>query len=258
MTKFHLNVCLAPSAAGDVNAALAAAMAPFDHNLTNDWNPNGEWDWWVISAGSDSRFAVRPEHDGDPRLVYGDHEREPLRCDGGPRGLLDFDATRRQAVDQARDEWQAQQYDYKKLVADHPAAWPLTGFLARHDADPEGYSREQAIADHHAQPLVQALNHSSAWERYPSLGVWVLGPNSDPITQITRDAQPDLDQAATWAVTAYALLTAEGQWIEREQLGPFAAPRDGEEARDAYARQASDYLDNLDDDYVIVGLLCHC
>jgi hypothetical protein len=37
-----------------------------------------------------------------------------------------------------------------------------------------------------------------------------------------------------------------------------AAPRDGEEARDAYARQASDSLDNLDDDYVIVGLLCHC
>lgn len=38
MTRFHVNMCLEPTAAGDLDAALTAAMAPFDHNLTGDWS----------------------------------------------------------------------------------------------------------------------------------------------------------------------------------------------------------------------------
>lgn len=258
MTKFRVNVCLKPSTAGDLNAALSAAMAPFDHNLTDDWNPLGEWDWWRIDAGFDDRFVVKPEHDGDPRLIHGDDEAEPLHCDGGPRGLLDLDATRRQAVDRARAEWQAQQRDFRKLVADHPAAQPLTTFLARHQAGPGNYPREQAIADHHAQPLAQALTYATAWERYPALGVWMLGPDSGPITRFTRDPEPDFDRAAAWALVSYALLTADGKWIDAEQHGPFAEPRDGESTQDAYARHADNYLEHIDDDHIIVRLLCHC
>ncbi|MGI5239870.1 hypothetical protein [Dactylosporangium sp. CA-139066] len=258
MTKFRVNVCLQPCAADEVHAKLAAAMAPFDQNLTDDWNPAGEWDWWRIDASRGYRFAVRPEHDGDPRLVHGDDDLEPLHCDGGPRGLLDFDATRRQAVDRARAEWHAEQRDFQRLVADHPAAQPLTAFLARHEADPEGYPREVAVADHHAQPLVRALNHQSAWERYPSLGIWVLGPNADPITSFTRDPQPVFDDAAAWAVTSYALLTIDGRWIDPDQLGPFAGLRERQDAGSAYARQSNAYLDSLEEDCIIVRLLCHC
>jgi hypothetical protein len=46
MTKFRINVCLNPCAPHEVNAALVAAMAPFDINLSDeDFNPDGEWDW---------------------------------------------------------------------------------------------------------------------------------------------------------------------------------------------------------------------
>ncbi|MBR7839485.1 hypothetical protein KDL01_39885 [Actinospica durhamensis] len=255
MTKFRVNVCLKPCATHEVNAALAAAMAPFDMNLSDDFNPHGEWDWWRIEAEPGHRFTVKPEHNGDPRLIYADDDREPLRCDGGPRGLLDFDATRRQAVDQARAEWQAEQLDFRRLLADHPPAQPLTAFLARHNADPEGYPREQAVADHHTQPLVRALNHRSAWDRYPNLGVWALGPDSDPITRYTRGPQPEIDEAAAWAVTRYALLTLEGEWIDPTRLGSFAEPHPGEAAPAAYARQSSTYLDGLHEDCVIVTLL---
>jgi hypothetical protein len=51
MTKFQVNVCLEPSSAGDVNAALTAAMAPFDHNLTDDWNPAARPGWCRPAAG---------------------------------------------------------------------------------------------------------------------------------------------------------------------------------------------------------------
>lgn len=264
MTKFHINVCLKPCATHEVRAALTAAMAPFDINLSDeDANPYGEWDWWRIDAEPGDRFVVKAAHDGDPRLVHGDDdERESMRCDGGPRGLLDFAATRQQAVDRACAELREQQRDFGKLVADHPPAQPLTAFLARHEANPEAYPREQAVADHHAQPLVRTLSHHSAWERYPGLAIWVLGPDSDPISHYTRhytrDPQPEIDEAATWAVTKYALLTLEGEWIDAKGLGPFTGPRGDEDAGTAYARQSNAYLDDLDEDCIVVRLLCHC
>jgi hypothetical protein len=181
-----------------------------------------------------------------------------MGCDGGPRGLLDFEATKAEAVAQARAQWQAEQQDFARLVADHPPAEPLTVFLERHRANPGGYPRDQAVADHHAQPLVRALNHRSAWEHYPSLGLWALGPDSDPISHFTRDPQPALDLAAAWALTATALLTLDGQWIEADRPGLFVNALPGEEPSAAYARQTTAYLDGLDDDCVVVRLLCHC
>jgi len=188
---------------------------------------------------------------GDPR------EQARLRCDGGPRGLLDFEITRSEAVARARATWEAQQADFRRLLAGHPPARPLTAFLAEHEADPEGYPRERAVAEHHAQPLVRALNHRSARERYPNLGVWVLGPDSDPITKFTRDPEPEIAQTAINALLSYALVTLDGEWIQRDRLGQFASPQASEAAATLYARQATAYLENLDEDSVIVRLLCH-
>ncbi|GAA3453781.1 hypothetical protein [Dactylosporangium matsuzakiense] len=257
MSKFSVNVCLEPCPPGELPAALAAAMAPFDINLGDDWNEAGEWDWWRISAGEHC-FTVRPGYDGDPRLIHGDGDRKPLRCDGGPRGLLDFEATRRRAVEQARARWEAEQRDFERLVADHPPARPLTAFLARHEAEPDGYPRETAIADHHAQPLIATLNHQRLWPRYPNLALWVLGPNTDPITHYTRDPEPVFAAAAAWAVTTYALLTVDGRWLTRERPGPFGERQADEDADTAYARRCTAYLDDLPPDHIVVRLHCHC
>ncbi|MFS4095857.1 hypothetical protein [Streptomyces sp. AF1A] len=264
MSKFYLNVCLPPTSPQELRAALDAVMAPFDINFPDDeWNPNGEWDWWHIDAGDEGGFAVGPEFDGDPRLIFGTtssagRPRRPLRCDGGPRGLLDFEATKAEAVAEARARWQAEQRDFARLVADHPSAEPLSAFLARHRANPRGYPREQAVADHHAQPLVRALSHRSARERYPNLGLWVLGPESDPISCFTRDLRADLDGAASWALATTALLTLDGQWTEADRPGPFTHVLPGEEPSAAYARQTTAYLDGLHEDCIVVRMLCHC
>lgn len=267
MTQFYLTVCLPPVPPGRVHAALAAALAPFDMNRPADGNPDGRWDRWHIFAGDD-QFAVKPRHDGDPRLIHqptwpggAPRERLPLRCDGGPRALLDFESTRASAIADARDIWQAEQQDWQRLVARHPPALPLSAFLARHDADPQGYTWVQAMTDHHRQPLIRALNHRPSDqypESYPHLGIWILGPDADPISYYTRDPQTDLDLAAAWAIPAYALLTTDGQWLDADRPGPFGHPLPGEDQRTAFARQATAYLDGLDGDCVIVVLLCHC
>ena len=257
MSKYRVNVCLPPAALSDIERALAEAMAPFEMNRTDTFDPDATWDWYRIDAGR-QRFAVKPQHDGDPRLIHAEQVTagaplEPLRCDGGPRGLLDFAACRREARTEALAYWEAQHRDFERLVADHPPAEPLTAFLARHAADPEGYPRKQAVADHHAQPLIKALNHQSVFERYPNLGAWVLGPDTDPITVYTRDPQQSLELAETWAVARAALLTLDGEWTGIKPYSP-----DPDEESDEFARRSTAYLEALDEDCVVVRVLCHC
>jgi hypothetical protein len=190
----------------------------------------------------------------------GPRERLPLRCDGGPRALLDFEATRANAIAEARDNWQAWQQDWQRLVAGHPPTLPLSAFLARHHADPVGYPREQAIADHHSQPLIRALNHRPVDrdpDSYPTLAIWILGPDDDPIAYYTRDPQADLDLAAAWAIPTFALLTTDGRWLDAGPAQAIEPRRPGEDRLAAYARHATAYLDGLDGDCVIVRLLCH-
>lgn len=266
MTQFYATVCLPPVPPGQEQAALAAALAPFDMNQPAEGNPGGRWDRWYVSP-SDDRFAVKPRHDGDPRLIHqttwpggAPRERLPLRCDGGPRALLDFEATRASAIASARDGWQAEQQDWQRLVARHPPALPLSAFLARHNADPQSYTQVQAVADHHRQPLIRALNHrprDQYPESYPHLGIWILGPDTDPISYYTRDPQADLDLAAAWAIVTFALLTTDGQWLDANHPGSFSHALPGEDPKAAYARQATAYLNGLHGDCIIIRLLCH-
>jgi hypothetical protein len=264
VSHFHVSVCLLPTPHRGIKAALAAALAPFDINSPAEGNPAGQWDRWHIGAG-EKRFASKPEYDGDPRLIRerfwpggGVRDQVPLQCDGGPRALLDFDATRANAIADARRKWLAEQRDWERLVSLNAPAQPLTAFLTRHRADPEGYPRDRAVADHHRQPLIRALNHRPAdGLSYPNLAIWVLGPDSDPVTYYTRDPEADLARAAAWAISTYALITADGQWIDNHHRGPFGAALHGEDVSGAYARHATAYLDSLDGDCVVVRVRCH-
>jgi hypothetical protein len=107
VTKFCATVCLPPTAPREIPAALAGVLAPYDHNLTDDWNPVGQWDRWVIDGTAGHAFLTLPAHDGDRRLITASTVPRrkaaldplgPLECYGGPRGLLDFDAMRRRAM----------------------------------------------------------------------------------------------------------------------------------------------------------------
>ena len=107
MTRFYATECLPPTPPERVPDAIAVAMARYDINATDDWNPVGEWDWWGIQVHPKSPYLVRPAYDGDHRLLTAAtvpaHKADlaplgPLQCHGGPRGLLDFAAMRQRAV----------------------------------------------------------------------------------------------------------------------------------------------------------------
>ncbi|MFD7136493.1 hypothetical protein [Streptomyces sp. NPDC059894] len=103
MAHEMITVCLPPDAHQYLQAAIEEAMAPFD--LNGDHEPyQGEWDqWWLGRPGEE--FDVLPGHEGDPRLVRAlrdarGENRHWARgqCDGGPRGLLDFQGMRTRAA----------------------------------------------------------------------------------------------------------------------------------------------------------------
>ncbi|QTD99423.1 hypothetical protein [Streptomyces cyanogenus] len=244
MTKFFATVCLPPTPPHRVPDAIAVALAPYDMNATDDWNPVGEWDWWALRVHSASPYLVRPAYDGDPRLLTpatvpqaGLAPLGPLECYGGPRGLLDFDTMRQRTV-QGYDELRAA---WEELVAAHPPARPLAEFVARHEADPDGYPLDRAKEEHLLQPLVQEVAQRAV-AGDPHFGMSFL--TADPVAWFARDHAAARERALRTALTGYALLTLDGRWRDADSEG--------------YREWADEQLEHLDPEAVVVDVLCHC
>ncbi|MFE4259653.1 hypothetical protein [Streptomyces sp. NPDC056883] len=247
MTRFHVTVCLPPTSPRKIPKAVAAAMAPYDINLTREYNPVGHWDAWAIRAGRGGAYLVLPRYGGDRRLVTAStvprRKAElgplgPLECYGGPRGLLDFDGMRRRAS----GSYDAVLTAWTELSAVHPPARPLTDFLARHEADPEAYSAAQAREHHLAQPLVQDVaQRAVAGDSHFGMSFLV----NDPVAYFAQDHEEARLRSVRSAVPGFALVTLDGAWTD--------AGTEGE----GHWEQADRYLDGLDAEAVLVNLYCH-
>lgn len=260
MAKFRVTVALPPSAQSDPTAAIETAMRPFDQNAGADgWNPRGEWDWWLMD--SYDNLVVRPEFEGDPRLLFRStwpggkpRPRGPLRCDGGPRGLLDLEGMRAISAAGAAATWKV----WARFSAEHPAAEPLSVFFARYGVAPGTPSPEldRARREHLAQPLVQAL------AQYAVAGRDAHYPDSlaaqDPVALFACGENEYVEQAAVTAVPTIALLTLDGQWADAWNASSLGEFRPGESEAEAYWRLADAYIRALPEDALIVQLLCHC
>lgn len=245
MTKFIVTVCLPPTAPRKLPRAIAAAMAPYDANLTEGWNPVGYWDRWTIHSSPGNAYLVMPQHDGDRRLVTASTvpRREaaldalgPLECYGGPRGLLDFDRMRERAArthDALLTAW-------TELTATHPPARPFSDFAARHEAGPERYSLADAREEHLAQPLVQDVARRAV-AGDPHFDMSFL--TGDPVAYFAQEHEEERLWAVRCAVPGFAVVTLDGSWTDADT--------------DGHWEQANRYLDGLDAEAVVLDLLCH-
>ncbi|NEC85172.1 hypothetical protein [Streptomyces sp. SID12501] len=246
MTKFHATVCLPPTAPRKVPRAVAAALAPYNMGLAEGQNPVGHWDWWAIHSSAGNAYLVLPPYDGDGRLVTASTVPRrkanlgalgPLECYGGPRGLLDFDGMRNRAARAYDDRLAA----WTELTEIHPPARPFTDFLARHEADPENYSRGDAKEEHLLQPLIQDVA-KRAIAGDPHFGMSFL--TRDPIEYFAHDHEEARQWSARSAVPNFALVTLDGSWTDGET--------------DGHWEQADRYLEGLDAEAVVIDVLCHC
>ncbi|MEU9011480.1 hypothetical protein AB0D12_17195 [Streptomyces sp. NPDC048479] len=181
-------------------------MAPYDDNRADVPQPDsvGEWDYWYISAGG-WEFAVLAGHEDDPRIVRegeDEHRARPRnRCDGGPKGLLDFDADRAPAAEDAarrRHEWQ-------EFAAAYPPSLPLGHFWQKAFLDPAGYPERQALEDFGDQPVIRALRAES--ELHDRLG-------DDPVAVYGDDLAAFVELKTADVLPTWALLTLDGRCFE--------------------------------------------
>lgn len=211
------------------------------------YNPSSKWDWYAIGGrwGGSFRYLTGCAEqvlnaDRGPAASWEAPRITPLHCDGGPVRALDLQATREEAAGKVR-------LDLKKwtaLVAGTPEAKSWAQHQAMLDSVP-GYTIDQARADYHAQPRVQALRGSDF--------EWM----SDPVARFRRPLADLQKEARAQAVLGYALVRRDGTWLAPGEMGWFASSSDDESSRLLYREAANAYIDALPEDTWLIMVDCH-
>ncbi len=254
MSKDLLTICLPPTPPSEVMAALDAAMAPFDYDNQGFEIWQGEWDSWHVYGGYDGDgFVVTSTNEADPRLIFNPsfplgepRERMPLRWDGGPRGLLDFAATRAPVAAAALENRLA----WQRFAAGYPPATSLSEFMARAHRDPAAYPVDRARQDYFEQPVVQAVNASPETRE-------LLPSSLDPVGYFGGSEEDFVQSVTLRVIPKNHLLTLDGHWIDGtsdhwgSKLGLTGDYHQ-------YYRFANDYLENLAPECLVVRARFHC
>lgn len=127
------------------------------------YNPESRWDWWVVGGRWQRHFIAVPSATAGQLIIgqpgsAGDNgaplRTSGLRCDGGPRRLLDFAAMRQMAEAAAQlryDRWEA-------VCVDTPTARPLSDFRGLVAAGE--LSSQQAREQYSSQPRIVAAGRA--------------------------------------------------------------------------------------------------
>lgn len=153
--------------------------------------------------------------------------------------MLDLPALRAAAAAEAHERWQA----WSVLTRRYPPAESLSALLARCTAEAE------ARRAHLAQPLVQEVAQRAARGDQHFGTQFLL---TDPVAHFSGAEQDYVDEAVQYADSTYALMTTDGRWVDPYRMGDDGPDEAG------YRRYRTAYLEDLDDEAVIVSVLCHC
>lgn len=215
------------------------------YSVTSTVNPDGRMSSWTVGGGFSHTFrAVDQAH---PDLVRGARRRDKPPAhrmdwvDGGPTWLLDLEATR-----SAAERYATELFDrYAEIAAEHPPAEGRSVFLARHEADPEGYPRDKLREEYHAQPLVGALDKAGLGGFFDCpIDIFAVGRDSYLATH--RDA----------AIPGWALITLDREWVAPGEIGRFGTSTETSDDLAAYQQRTNAYLDALPDNAWLIQLEC--
>jgi hypothetical protein len=183
-----------------VAEAIAAALAPFDMGQDAD----GRWDSWRIGVvGRYGPLPVRTGSEGDSRILRVSEPPEwwsSGRCDGAPRGLLDFTRDRAAARYWAEAEWD----EWHEVERHHPVGRPVSEFE---------FQDRAAFAD---QPVMRAYMEPRGLD--PQRMVWQRF--SDPMTVCGYDRENYVRRQVARTAPVDELLRLDGAG----SITPTSAP----------------------------------
>lgn len=272
MSHFTVTVALPPCEKSDIDKLLDEALAPFYEEVADNrtaiateyrlslykdencyWvNPQKKWDWWTIGGRWRGRYQARIDASEDD-LILSDAawmnesvELQPCAVDGGRIRALRLDALREKASSKALEDWD----QYTRVVAGTPKHEPWSMFVAR-VTDSSGtteYTIADARRDYAAQERIQRIRQSVEYRE------WFDGPEGEFEGR-------DREAYAAWkreqAVPGWGLLTLDGEWWEKGQMGWFGMSDRTDDAEAVYLAKANTYIDALPDDAWIVLVDCH-
>lgn len=231
------------------------------------YSPNSKWDWYMIGGrwsgffalkeGADEKWAtlVRP---GDPGA-----ESPFLRSDQAPKGQIDFDGMRAEALVKAAVKHAAVREAVEGIALPTESLDSLRtreiGLIAQacgHD----GVASMDALT---AEDLEQAderarrLYYQHPWRvaARESGGLWL----SDPFEEFcfdTPDPEAEYLRRRAAAVGRTFAVVKDGVWYEQGQMGWFAVATD-EKDESAWDDQVRLLLDGLPDDTLLTLVDAH-
>lgn len=165
---------------------------------TTTANPQGRCSEWTIGGNGHPALATLP---GGPAI----DTCGPNQCTAKHPGATDITTAARLdpgAVDSTAAIEARRDYDAAASAAHRtPSAEPLSAFTARHDADSDGYSLDDALADYTRQARYQALADTA------------LAACGDPIAILTAGRAAHIHNRTGIAVfIGHDLVDTDGAW----------------------------------------------
>lgn len=207
------------------------------------YNPLSKWDWYQIGGQWRNCFISKLDADLSRLIFQAEglihdlvYDRKTdlrrVRCDGGPKGLLDLKMMRKIAGDSKRDEF----IKLNAIIAEHG---PLPPSLRLADTNAENWPEVKAA--YWAHPTIVAM------ERAGLYGFMEL-----PDEGFALDEETEVLRAEAAAVPGYATLTPT-QWLTPGDMGWFGMSHATENGWGRYWESANALVDRAaDDDYLVI------
>lgn len=230
-----------------------------NHGRAYTWsryNPDSKWDWYAIGGRWQRSLLALPDAD-ESDLVFGapgtfgdngeqvvDEETGGRWCDGMPRRLLN--AGRMRDIAAARmlakyDAWQA-------IVAEHGEARSWASFVEQAKAADTREAWDAARLDYRTQPAIIAALKTGLTDEFGG---------DCPAEEYACTREEIERRARDNAVPGYSMVCADGRWMAPGKMGWWGASSDDTESRAIYNRAASEYIDALPGDTLLVMTDCH-
>lgn len=185
-------------------------------------NPNKKWDWWTIGGRWRDKLLLK---DGS-------------RSDSALKGLIDADAMRHEKAESAAARWDRVQ---EITGGTRWASWEEVR---------ERFSDgkiEEARNEYSSQEAIKAFYRLDGTERFDFLfGIDDYLVSRDQYIQAARDS----------ALSTFAVVTSDGKWHERGEMGWFACVSNEKDQSD-WNREVSKLIDSLPDDARLTIVDCH-
>lgn len=203
----------------------------------SSYNPNSKWDWYKIGGRWTGYFKLKNGSKGN----IGEPGLEKSIPENGYADILlkkDIDI---EFMRNEQEEKAAIIYDKAKILIDKYG----NGLIAWSKVMGDEKITEEQRNNYNNQPLVKAFK-----ERTEDFGFM---PDIESF-MVTRKSF--LQTARNSAITTFAFITSEGEWVEKGSMGWWGCVSN-EKDSDVWNKVFSDYFDSLPDDTKITLVDCH-